>query len=226
MREKATWLLALLGALVMIYNLRTIFTGLPDDALQGMIFRIIFIHVPADLVADIFYTVALVTSIMFLARKNFLYDSITVSCIEVATMLILVNLVTGSVWGRNQWGVWWTWDLRLTTQLMKFVLYLGYLIIRPAISEPTQRATMSSIVAIFAYADVPMVWMAIRLPNVRTNHPSPVLGNGKMAAVYNAPFGMGMLALLLFGTALVLVRLHQETSQREIDSLRRELHAI
>jgi heme exporter protein C len=109
---------------------------------------------------------------------------------------------------------------------MKFVLYLGYLIIRPAISEPTQRATMSSIVAIFAYADVPMVWMAIRLPNVRTNHPSPVLGNGKMAAVYNAPFGMGMLALLLFGTALVLIRLHQETSQREIDSLRRELHAI
>ena len=147
MREKATWLLALLGALVMIYNLHVIFTGLPDDALQGMIFRIIFIHVPADLVADIFYTVALVTSIMFLAKKNFLYDSITVSCIEVATMLILVNLVTGSVWGRNQWGVWWTWDLRLTTQLMKFVLYLGYLIIRPAISEPTQRATMSSIVS-------------------------------------------------------------------------------
>jgi heme exporter protein C len=122
--------------------------------------------------------------------------------------------------------VWWTWDLRLTTQLMKFVLYLGYLIIRPAIAEPTQRATMSSIVAIFAYADVPLVWMAIRLPNVRTNHPSPVLGNGKMAAVYNAPFGMGMLALLLIGSALVLIRLHQETSQREIDSVRRELHAI
>jgi heme exporter protein C len=225
MREKATYILGALGALVMIFNLHTIFLGLPDDALQGMIFRIIFIHVPADLVADLFFTVALVTSVLFLARKNFIYDSITVSCIEVATMLILVNLVTGSIWGRNQWGVWWTWDLRLTTQLMKFVLYMSYLVVRPAISEPTQRATMSAIIAIFAYADVPLVWMAIRLPNVRTNHPSPVLGNGKMAAVYNAPFAMGMLALLLIGTALVLVRLHQETSQREIDSLRRELHA-
>ncbi len=225
MREKATYLLGALGALVMISNLHTIFVGLPDDALQGMIFRIIFIHVPADLVADLFFTIALVTSVLFLARKNFIYDSITVACIEVATMLILVNLVTGSIWGRNQWGVWWTWDLRLTTQLMKFVLYMSYLVVRPAIAEPTQKATMSAIIAIFAYADVPLVWMAIRLPNVRTNHPSPVLGNGKMAAVYNAPFGMGMLALLLIGSALVLLRLHQETSQREIDSLRRELHA-
>ena len=225
MREKATYLLGALGALVMISNLHTIFVGLPDDALQGMIFRIIFIHVPADLVADLFFTIALVTSVLFLARKNFRYDSITVACIEVATMLILVNLVTGSIWGRNQWGVWWTWDLRLTTQLMKFVLYMSYLVVRPAIAEPTQKATMSAIIAIFAYADVPLVWMAIRLPNVRTNHPSPVLGNGKMAAVYNAPFGMGMLALLLIGSALVLLRLHQETSQREIDSLRRELHA-
>lgn len=108
---------------------------------------------------------------------------------------------------------------------MKFVLYMSYLVVRPAIAEPTQRATMSAIIAIFAYADVPMVWMAIRLPNVRTNHPSPVLGNGKMAAIYNAPFGMGMLALLLIGSALILLRLQQETSQREIDSLRRELHA-
>lgn len=98
MREKATYLLGALGALVMIMNLHTIFLGLPDDALQGMIFRIIFIHVPADLIADTFFTVALVTSVLFLVKKDFLYDSITVSCIEVATMLILVNLVTGSIW--------------------------------------------------------------------------------------------------------------------------------
>jgi heme exporter protein C len=225
MREKAIYLLSLLGALVMIFNLNTIFNKLPDEAMQGAVYRIIFIHVPAAINADIFYSIALITAILFLATKNFLWDSITVSCIEVGTMLILFNLVTGSIWGRNQWGIWWAWDLRMTSQLMCFLLYLGYLLIRPAIAEPTQRATLSSIVAIFAYADIPLVLMAIRLPNVRTQHPGPVLETGQMAPLFKAPFGIGILAIFLIGCALVLIRQHQETSQREIDSLRRELHA-
>jgi heme exporter protein C len=226
MREKAIWTLGLLGALAMIFNLHSVFINLPDDALQGGVYRIIFIHVPAALNADIFYTIALVTSILFLAKKDFAYDAISVACIEVATMLVLVNLVTGSIWGKSQWGIWWAWDLRMTTQLMCFLLYLGYLVVRPAIAEPTQRATMSAFISIFAYADIPLVFMAIRLPNVRTQHPSPVLETGQMARVYWTSFGIGVLALFLIASALVLVRLHQETSQREIDSLRRELHAI
>src|SRR5258708_38067314 len=107
MREKAIYILGLLGALVMIFNLNTVFNKLPDEAMQGAVYRIIFIHVPAAINADIFFTVALVTAILFLATKNFIYDSITVSCIEVGTMLVLLNLVTGSIWGRNQWGVCW-----------------------------------------------------------------------------------------------------------------------
>jgi heme exporter protein C len=226
LRAKAIWILGLLGALVMIFNLHAVFMNLPDDALQGGVYRIIFIHVPAALNADIFYTIALVTSVLFLAKKDFIYDSISVACIEVATMLVLVNLVTGSIWGKSQWGIWWAWDLRMTTQLMCFLLYLGYLVVRPAIAEPTQRATMSAFISIFAYADIPLVFMAIRLPNVRTQHPSAVLETGQMARVYWTSFGVGVLALLLIASALVLVRLHQETSQREIDSLRRELHAL
>ncbi len=226
MREKAIWILGILGALVMIYNLHSVFINLPDDALQGGVYRIIFIHVPAALNADIFYAVALITSVLFLVKKDFIYDSISVSCIEVATMLVLVNLVTGSIWGKSQWGIWWAWDLRMTTQLMCFLLYLGYLVVRPSIPEATQRATISAFISIFAFMDIPLVFMAIRLPNVRTQHPSAVLENGQLASVYWASFGIGVLALLLIGSALVLVRLHQETSRREIDSLRRELHAI
>lgn len=141
-------------------------------------------------------------------------------------MLTLVNLVTGSLWGKVIWGIWWAWDLRMTTQLMCFMLYLGYLLLRPAISEPTQRGVMSAIVAIFAFADIPIVVMAIRLRDVRTQHPSPVLETGGLDPTWVPPFVIGILALTLIGTALVLVRLHQETTQREIDSVRRELHAI
>jgi heme exporter protein C len=188
--------------------------------------RIIFIHVPAAIGAQIFYTVSLVASILYLVRRNNMFDSLAVSCIEVATMLVAVNLVTGSIWGKSQWGIWWAWDLRMTSQLMCFLLYLGYLVVRPAIGEPTQRATISAFIAIFAYTDIPLVDMAIRLPNVRTQHPSAVLETGQMAPMFLPPFGLGVLAVFLIASALVLIRLHQETSQREIDSLRRELHAL
>jgi hypothetical protein len=94
------------------------------------------------------------------------------------------------------------------------------------VAEPTQRGVMSAIVAIFAFADIPIVIMAIRLRDVRTQHPAPVLETGGLDPSWWPPFLIGILAVALIGTALVLVRLHQETSQREIDSLRRELHAI
>ncbi len=226
MREKLIYALGALGTFVMLFNLRTIFTVLPDEVAQGAVYRILFIHVPAAINADIFLFAALLASAAFLWRKDFIYDSIAVACIEVATMLLLVNLVTGSIWGRNQWGVWWAWDLRMTSQLMCFLLYLGYLLIRPAIAEPTQRATISAFISIFAFADVPLVIMAIRLPNVKTQHPGPVLETGNLDPSFQAPFGLGILALFLLGAALVLVRLHQETSRREIDSLRRELHSF
>jgi heme exporter protein C len=114
----------------------------------------------------------------------------------------------------------------MTSQLMCFLLYLGYLLMRPAIAEPQQRGIMSAVLAIFAAADIPIVVMAIRLHNVRTQHPGPVLETGGLAPVYWPPFLIGIVCFLLLGSAMILVRLHQESSRREIDSLRRELHAI
>ncbi len=226
MREKLILSLAGLGTLLLVWNFNTIFLHLPDEALQGAIYRIIFIHVPAAIAAYVFYSVAVVSSVLFLVKKNFKYDSLAVACVEVGATFTLVNLVTGSIWGRIIWGIWWTWDMRLTTQLICFLLYLGYLLLRPAVTEPTQRATMSAILAIFAFADIPIVVMAIRLKNVRTQHPQPVLETGGLDASFWPPLLIGFAAVLLIGWALVLVRLHQETSRREIDYLRREVHAL
>ena len=226
MREKIVCTLGILGTILLLWNFYNIFLVIPIDALQGDIFRIIFIHVPAAISADAFYAVAVIASIGFLVKKNFAWDSLAVSAVEVGTMFTLVNLATGSIWGRVEWGIWWAWDARMTSQLMLFLLYLGYLLMRPAIAEPQQRGTMSAVLAIFAAADIPIVTMAIRLHNVRTQHPGPVLETGGLAPVYWPPFLTGIVAFLLLGAAMILVRLHQETSSREIDSLRRELHAI
>ncbi len=226
MRDKVVFTLGALGALLMAWNMHTIFVVMAGEAMQGQIGKMFFIHVPAAITAYSFYAVAVVCSIAFLFTKNFKYDSLAVSSIEVAQVFTLVNLVTGSLWGHIIWGIWWTWDLRLTSQFMCFMLYLGYLLMRPAIAEATQRATMSAILAIFAAADIPLVIMAIRLHNVRTQHPAPVLETGGVDPTWWPPLIISYVAFVLIAAALVMVRLRQETVTREIDSLRRELHAI
>src|SRR5580704_6904999 len=226
MRDKAIYILGILGTLLMVWNLHNIFVVLPNEAAQGAIGKMLFIHVPAAITAYSFYAVAVYCSVAFLITKDFKYDSIAVSSIEVAQVFTLVNLVTGSIWGHIIWGIWWTWDLRLTSQFMCFMLYLGYLLMRPAVAEATQRATMSAILAIFAAADIPLVIMAIRLHNVRTQHPAPVLETGGVDPTWWPPLIISYVAFMLIAAALVMVRLRQETVHREIDSLRRELHAV
>ncbi|MDQ6678772.1 MAG: cytochrome c biogenesis protein [Acidobacteriota bacterium] len=219
MRTKIIYALVLLGALGLVLNMYNIFLRLPDEANQGAIYRIIFFHVPAAIIAFTFFFVALIASVVFLMWKSFRADEIAVAATEVGLMFAIVNLVTGSIWGRNIWGIWWTWDYRITSMFVCCLLYAGYLIMRPAITDPSQRGTLSAVLSIFAFADVPIVWFSIRW--WRTQHPGPVLETGglphdmMMALLYN------FIALLLIGTALVLVRLRSEQVQREVESLRR-----
>ncbi|MGI8990954.1 MAG: cytochrome c biogenesis protein CcsA [Bryobacteraceae bacterium] len=224
MREKAVYILGGLGGLLLVYNLYVILLRLPDEAMQGAVYRIFFFHVPAAMVAWVMFTVALLASIAFLIRKDFRFDSLAVAVTEVGVVLLTVNLVTGSIWGRNQWGVWWTWDARLTSNFISWLLYVGYLILRPAIPEPTQRATLAAVLSIFAFADLPIVYYSNQW--WRTQHPAPVLTSGGLDPSMWPPLLTNMLAILLIASALALVRLHQEKVQREIDSLRRYAHAI
>ena len=224
MQKKLIYTLAALAGLMIVAILRYILFNLGDEVNQGAVYRIMFFHIPAALMDFVMYFVALITSITFLVTKRFFWDSLSVAAVEVGTMYCALNLVTGSIWGREAWGDWWYWDARLTTQLICFLLYVGYLILRPAIEDPTQRATFSAVLAIFAFADVPIVYFSIQW--WRTQHPSPVLTTGGLPREMWPPL-LGMLgAFALLGVALMLIRLRQENMTREIDSLRRQAHAL
>src|SRR4051812_24375846 len=168
MRNK---ILYAMGAAVILLLARDInlIAGFPQERAQGAIFKIIFFHVPMAITAMCCSFVALVTSIAFLATKNFKYDAVAVAVTEVGLAFLLGNLVTGSIWARIIWGVWWAWDVRLTSALVCWLLYAGYLMLRRAIEEPTQRATFAAAFSIFAFIDVPIVYLSIRL--FRTQHP-------------------------------------------------------
>jgi len=226
MRDKLAIGLAAAAAALLANNLYQMFMVLPDEALQGAIYRILFFHAPAAMVGMIGYFVALTFSVLYLSSKNFLYDSLAASIVEVSLVFSLVNIVTGSIWARIIWGIWWTWDYRLTSALVCILIFFGYLVMRRAIDEPTQRARLSSALCIFGCVDVVIVWKSIEW--FRNQHPGPVLdfrtGGGKMDPAYSHVFWLNFLAILLMGVALVLIRTRQEATAREIDSLRRLAH--
>lgn len=225
MRQKVMIGMLALAAILLVRNLYVI-SVLPDEVNQGQIFRIIFFHAPAAIAAMTGSAVALVASVLFLIKKDFFYDSLAVAVTEVGLAFLAVNLVTGSIWARVIWGVWWAWDPRLTSALVCWVLYAGYLILRQALEEPTQRATFAAVYSIFAFTDVPIVYFSIRW--WRTLHPQPVFfnKNGSFPADWSAALRLNMLALFLFYAVLTMIRLRQEQAQREIDYLRRTVHAM
>src|SRR5579884_3492909 len=154
MREKIAGALTVAAALLLAYNLYQIFMVLPDDAMQGPIYRILFFHVPAAITGMIGYFVALGLSIAYLATKKFRYDSLAASVVEVSVVFSIVNIVTGSIWERVIWGIWWTWDARLTSALVCVLIFSAYVMMRRAIDEPTQRARLSAALCIFGCVDV------------------------------------------------------------------------
>jgi heme exporter protein C len=227
MREKVVILLAIAAALLLSYDLYRIFLVLPDDALQGPIYRIIFFHVPAAITGMLGCFVALALSVLYLSTGNFRYDSLAVSVVEVSVVFMLVNIVSGSIWARVIWGIWWTWDARLTSFLVCILIFAGYMMMRRAIDEPTQRARLSAALCIFGCVDVVIVWKSIEW--FRTQHPSPVLsirtGGGNIDPAMEHMLYLNFFAILMIATALVLVRTRQESTAREIDSLRRLANA-
>jgi heme exporter protein C len=225
MREKILYTLALAAFVILARDIYLI-ARLPPEASQGNAFKIIFFHVPSWVAAGTGVAIALVSSVLFLITKNFKYDATAVAATEVGVAFLTAGLVTGSLWARPIWGIWWTWDERLTTTLVLWLLYGGYLMFRHAIEEPTQRATFAAVLSIFAFIGVPIDYFSIRW--WRTQHPSPVFfsSTGSFPHDWGVIMGWNILAIVMLAIVFIAVRLEQEQAQREIDSLRRLAHAF
>jgi heme exporter protein C len=225
MREKTLIAFCVVAAILLAYNLYVMLLVLPDEVSQGPIFRIIFFHVPSAWTAFLGFLAAAVASVLYLVRKDLRYDAFAVAVTEVGLAFAAVTLVTGMIWARIIWGIWWTWDPRLTSMLVCWLLYAGYLMLRHAVEEPTQRARIAAVFSIFASVDVPIVFFSIRW--WRTQHPQPVVwGGGSMDPAYWNTLFLNWVPLLLLGAAMAGIRLRQERRQRELEALRRMAHAL
>ncbi len=195
----------------------------PDERTMHAIQRIFYFHAPAGITSFSAFLIAFVGNIAYLITRRPKWDWLGVSSVEVGVAFCTVNLITGPIWAHPVWGVWWTWDARLTLTLVLWLLYVSYLVLRTLITDPERRATFSAIFGIFAYLDVPLVYLSIRI--WRTQHPQPVVLGGAgsgLEPTMRAVFLFCILVLNLLMVVLIRQRYRVERLRHEVEELRFE----
>jgi heme exporter protein C len=134
----------------------------PPDREMGDVQRIMYAHVPAVWMALLAVTLNFGCSLAYLIRNSWWTDWLAEASAEVGVLFGAIGVALGSIWGRPTWGVWWTWDPRLTTAAIMLVSYAGYLALRRFVEDPERRAIWSAVVAIIAYVDVPIIWFSVK----------------------------------------------------------------
>ena len=195
--------------------------GAPTEATMGTIQRIFYYHVPAAFAAWTAFFVNAGASLVYLIRRSMAADAWAVAGAEVGMAFLSITLITGPIWARPVWGVWWVWDARLTLTLAMWVMYASYLLLRQLTPEGSLQPRLAAALSLFFAADIPIDYMAIRW--WRTQHPSPVLFGGPDSGL--AP-RMLVALLISFAAFLALMglmlwmRYRQERLKGEITRLR------
>ena len=222
MKKAVFSLYAVVTVVLMVWGFYQAIYVAPDDAMQGYVFRIIYYHVPSASVAFLFFAISLIGSIGYLAYRRSHHewaqvaDAWALAGAEVGVVFCSVVLTTGPLWGRRAWGIWWTWDARLTTTLVLWLIYVSYLLLRRFAAGP-QVQTLAAVLGIFGALDVPIVYMSNRW--WRTQHPAPVFGGSEgsgMAPSMAHVLLWNMLAWLCWGLLILVLRYQVERKHQRI----------
>src|SRR5713226_6804663 len=176
MNSRGNWASTLgVAALIGVAGYAALFLA-PPERTMGLIQRIFYFLVPSAWTGFVAFFISFAASIAYLLRRQPKWDWLAVAGAEVGVAFFTCVLVTGPIWAKPVWGIWWTWDARLTSTFVLWIMYMSYLILRSLVADPERRAVTSAVFGIFAFLDVPLVYMSIRW--WRTQHPQPVIAGG------------------------------------------------
>ncbi|MGH8336481.1 MAG: cytochrome c biogenesis protein CcsA [Gammaproteobacteria bacterium] len=170
MNRRINLWLGLPAGLLMITSIYMVFAWVPTEADQGIVQRIFYFHVPCAWVAFAAFGLVAICGIFYLWLGQQIWDDLGYAAAESGMVFCTLVLITGSLWAKPIWGTWWTWDSRLTTTLILWLLYGGYLLLRAMADDTPQVARFAAVIGIVAAADVPVVIVSVRL--WRTIHPA------------------------------------------------------
>src|SRR5271157_1035323 len=201
-----------------------IFLYAPQEATMGEVQRIFYIHVASAWTALLAYFLIFLGSVAYLSTRRDAADDFAHGAAEVGFVFCTCVLVTGPLWAKPVWGIWWTWDARLTLTFVLWLLFVAYLMLRSYVINPGRAAVLAAVVGIIGFVDVPIDYMAIRW--WRTQHPQPVIMGGPDSGLpphmlYTLLVSWG--AFLCVFTFLLRERIWLAQTRREISLLRRDL---
>ncbi len=203
-------------------SLYMVFGYAPEEATMGIIQKIFYYHVSAGWVFMLAFGLVFIGSIGYLVTQRTSWDTFAASSAELGVVFCTISLTTGPIWAKPVWGIWWTWDARLTSTLVEWLIYVAYLMLRANVPEPTKRANLSAVFGILGALDVPIVYFSIRW--WRTQHPQPVMGGGgyldpqMRIAFFFCLFTFTLLYFFLLGRRIELAH-----AQHEVEALKRDL---
>ncbi len=217
----------ILGGATLVALLAALYAALvyaPTERVQGTVQRIFYIHVPLAWVSYLAFFVVFVASIAYLRTRSTWWDALARSSAEVGLLLTTLMLISGSLWARPIWGTWWSWDARLTTTLILWFIYLGYLMLRSSVTDEGKAARYAAVLGIVGFVDVPIVHQSVVW--WRTLHPDPVVlasGGPALPGSMLAALLVSLLAFTLLYAFLVRVRMAVEAERGDVRLLRRRV---
>jgi len=190
-------------------------TGDPNN------FKIFYFHVPIAISAYLAFAIVFAASILYLRSKEQKWDITALSGAEVGVVFAFLTLVSGSIWARSAWGDYWvTWDVRLNTSLVLFLIYLAYLMVRQAVEEPEKRARLSAVFGIVGFIGVPLSFLSIRLWTRATVHPNAEIdfSFGPLIITFFVSFA----AYFFLVISLTLLKIENERLNEKVNEVKRE----
>jgi len=226
LRTYGEYVLAGASALGVLFALWAAFFYAPTEAIQGDVQRIEYVHVPLAWVAYLAFFVVFAASILYLWRRDERWDLIARANAEIGTLFTTLVLITGSLWGRPVWGAWWAWDARMTTTLILWFIYVGYLLLRSYTGRSEGGARSAAVLGIVGFVDVPINYLSITW--WRTQHPAPQIPLGGEPQAPPAVVETLLLALLAFTLlyAYLLIQVYRlHRLQTETERLRARIES-
>jgi len=204
---------AALAALALLIAPQLIISA-PREASMGFVYKIFFYHVPSATVTFISAFVCAWGSVTYLFKGSEKGDQLAVSAAELTVLFGLLTLVTGPLWARKAWGVWWQWDVRLTTTLLLWFIFIAYLFARDY-GGPGSRKLAAGL-ALFGAADVPLIYFSVSI--WRTIHPKATVVS-RLAPGMGKPFALAMITFNIFFFVLLIMRMGLERTRARVDEL-------
>ena len=186
--------------------------------------KIFYFHMPAACVSFIAMAFACYYCVRFLATKNQRFDTCAKVAMEIALVFVIRTMITGDLWTRFEWGVWWTWEPRLTTYLILMLIVIAYFVLRNAIDEPERRGVYAAVIGIIAMVDVPICFMVTRL--IPSGVHPVVLREGGMSGDMGMTVAVCLAGLMLVGFALYRFRFRQVRLQERLQALKDEVEVL